>query len=153
MSLYSYRYLDTLKPDDWEGMMPITASLHTDHQLDQLAGQFEHWRQTRTHPGECIPEPLWQQAVALTTLLPYTRVAKHLRLAPSDLKKRKAAQADSSAAGPALAGFVEVTTVAPNPTAPVVNLELERPDGTRLRLPCPDSNASLAAVVRAFVEA
>ncbi len=27
--------------------MKIETPLHADHQLDQLAGQFEHWRQTR----------------------------------------------------------------------------------------------------------
>jgi hypothetical protein len=31
--------------------MKIATPLHTDHQLDQLAGQFEHWRRTRSHPG------------------------------------------------------------------------------------------------------
>ena len=37
--------------------MKIATPLHTDHQLDQLAGQFEHWRQTRSHRGERIPQP------------------------------------------------------------------------------------------------
>jgi ABC-type uncharacterized transport system ATPase component len=27
-------------------MSTTHSSLHADHQLDQLAGQFEHWRQT-----------------------------------------------------------------------------------------------------------
>ena len=40
-----------------EAIMKIDTSLHTDHQLDQLAGQFEHWRQTRSHRGERIPQP------------------------------------------------------------------------------------------------
>ena len=38
--------------------MKIQTPLHADHQLDQLAGQFAHWRQTRTHLGERIPQPL-----------------------------------------------------------------------------------------------
>ena len=45
--------------------MKIETPLHADHQLDQLAGQFEHWRQTRSHPCERIPHALWEQAVAL----------------------------------------------------------------------------------------
>lgn len=35
--------------------MTIMTPLHGDHQLDQLAAQFVHWRQTRTHPNERIP--------------------------------------------------------------------------------------------------
>ena len=50
--------------------MKIKTPLHTDHQLDQLAGQFEHWRQTRSHRGERIPQALWDQAVALARVLP-----------------------------------------------------------------------------------
>ena len=50
--------------------MKIATRLHTDHQLDQLAGQFEHWRQTRSHRGERIPQALWDQAVDLLRVLP-----------------------------------------------------------------------------------
>ena len=57
--------------------MKIETPLHTDHQLDQLAGQFEHWRQTRSHHGERIPQALWDQAVVLARVLPHTRVAQH----------------------------------------------------------------------------
>ena len=71
--------------------MHTTTSLHADHQLDQLAGQFEHWRQTRAHPGERIPHHLWEQAAALAQVLPYSRVAQHVRVSPSDLKKHMAA--------------------------------------------------------------
>ena len=39
-----------------EAIMKIDTPLHTDHQLDQLAGQFAHWRQTRSHPSERIPQ-------------------------------------------------------------------------------------------------
>ena len=41
--------------------MKIEPPLHAEHQLDQLAGQFEHWRQTRTHPSERF-QALWDQA-------------------------------------------------------------------------------------------
>ena len=61
--------------------MKIDTSLHTDHQLDQLAGQFAHWRQTRPHPHSPIPSELWAQAVALTTVVSPSRVAQQLRVA------------------------------------------------------------------------
>ena len=70
--------------------MKIESPLHAEHQLDQLAGQFEHWRQTRTHPSERFPQALWDQAVALAATLPPTRVAKQLRLRLIDLKKQMA---------------------------------------------------------------
>jgi hypothetical protein len=38
--------------------MTTITRLHGDHQLDQLAAQFEHWRQHRTHPRERIPKSL-----------------------------------------------------------------------------------------------
>jgi hypothetical protein len=130
--------------------MKIESPLHAEHQLDQLAGQFEHWRQTRTHPGERFPQALWDQAVALAATLPPARVAKQLRLRLIDLKKQMAAPH----AAPSLPlGFVEVPS-APACLQPAVatQLELSRADGTRLCLPTPMSPLLLDALVRAFVE-
>ena len=56
--------------------MTITTPLHGDHQLDQLAAQFAHWRQTRTHPSERFPQALWEHAGALASALPPSRVAQ-----------------------------------------------------------------------------
>ena len=38
--------------------MKIETPLHADHRLDQLAGQFELWRQSRSQPRERIPKTL-----------------------------------------------------------------------------------------------
>jgi hypothetical protein len=51
-----------------------------EHQLTQVANRFEEWRQTRTTRGEPIPPHLWEQAIALTTMLSITRVARRLRV-------------------------------------------------------------------------
>lgn len=136
--------------------MSITPPLHTDHQLDQLAGQFEHWRQNRSHPSERIPQALWDQAaaLALATELPYSRVANHLRLSPSDLKKHMTArqQAVSRVSTPALS-FVEVPPAPEHPmVGPDTEIELQRADGARLRLRSGESTLPLAALVRAFLE-
>jgi hypothetical protein len=134
--------------------MNMQASLHADHQLDQLAGQFAHWRQTRTHPGERIPHPLWEQAVALAAALPPSRVAKQLRLRLADLKKQMERRHTAPATlVPLPLGFVEVPPAPawPLPSA-TTQLELSRPDGTRLRIHSPTSTLALDAVVRAFVE-
>lgn len=134
--------------------MKIETPLHTDHQLDQLAGQFEHWRQTRSHPGERIPQHLWDQAAALARVLPRSRVAQHLRLSPSDLNKHIATRPEATPASPRTSTpFIEVPRVpACSPPTATVEIDLERPDGARLHLRCPESTAPVAALVRAFLE-
>ena len=133
--------------------MKIATPLHTDHQLDQLAGQFEHWRQTRSHRGERIPQSLWDQAVALARVLPRTRVAQHLRLSAQDLKTHMAAEIEPNAVASLTApGFVEVPPAAHSPQAPpTTEIELQRKDGARLRLHAPET--SLSTIVQSFLEA
>ena len=135
--------------------MKIETPLHAEHQLDQLAAQFEHWRQTRRHPGERFPQALWDQAVALAATLSPSRVAKQLRLRLIDLKKQMAGRHAALPAGPPLAvGFVEVPPVpAGLQASATIQLELSRTDGTRVCLHCSASTLPLEAVVRAFVEA
>lgn len=134
--------------------MKLTTTLHADHQLDQLAGQFAHWRQTRSHPGERIPQHLWDQAAALARVLPYSRVAQHVRVSPSDLKKHLATPpAARPAASATPTRFVEVPpTPSVPPAAQGMEIELERPDGARLRLRCPELTSPVPALVRAFLE-
>jgi hypothetical protein len=137
-----------------EAIMKIDTPLHADHQLDQLSGQFEHWRQNRSHPHERIPAPLWDQAVALTATLSTSRVAKHLRLGVSDLKQQIANRQGPTTTIPRSPGFVEV----PPPPAQVqsfgsLEVELHRIDGARLRIHSPDASLLLAAIVHSFLEA
>ncbi len=136
--------------------MKIKSPLHAEHQLDQLAGQFEHWRQTRTHPGERFPQALWDQAVTLAATLPPSRVAKQLRLRLTDLKKQMVTpHAAPSVAPPRPLGFVEVPSAPARPgpqSTAVTQLELSRADGTRLCLHAPMSPLLLDTLVRAFVE-
>jgi hypothetical protein len=135
--------------------MTSTTPLHGDHQLDQLAAQFAHWRQMRTHPYERIPHELWEQAVALAATLPPSRVAKQLRVRLMDLKKRMATRCEETTAGSPLSlGFVEVPSAPPGPppAVHVTQIELSRADGTRLCMHTPMSPPALEALVRAFVE-
>jgi hypothetical protein len=134
--------------------MTITTPLHVDHQLDQLAGQFAHWRQTRTHPYERIPQALWEHAVVLASALPPSRVAKQVRVRLADLKKQMAARPEATAAGSSLPlSFVEVPP-APSWPQPVTmpQIELSRADGTRLCIHAPEATLPLMAVVRTFLE-
>ena len=135
--------------------MRIHTQLSTDHQLDQLAGQFESWRQNRSHRSERIPQTLWKQAAALAKALPYCRVAQHLRLSPSDLKKHMETRPPSPSRVPAPAvHFVEVPQALERPLVrPDTEIDLQRADGARLHLRCGDATLPLAALVRAFLEA
>src|SRR2546427_10309834 len=101
--------------------MTSTTPLHGDHQLDQLAGQFAPWRQTRTHPYERIPHELWDHPVALAATLPPSRVAKQLRVRLMDLKKRMANRCEGPPAAPPFPlSFVEVPPAPAVPLPPAV---------------------------------
>ncbi len=134
--------------------MKIETPLHAEHQLDQLAGQFAHWRQTRTHPHDRIPHELWAQAVALTAVVPPSLVAKQLRLRLADLKNQMATRhASPTAVPPTSLGFVEVPLPPSRPQAtPTIQIELHRTDGTRLCIHTPETTLPLGALVRAFLE-
>jgi hypothetical protein len=135
--------------------MQTTATSRAEHDLAYLAQQFEHWRQHRSSSFGPFPKPLWEQAIALTALLPLAQVAKHIRVRGSDLKKRCAAQqgAPSANGTPASLEFVEL----PVPPAwrrptPSAEVELHRADGVRLRMQYYEPQPALAGVVRAFLE-
>jgi len=135
-------------------MMKMKTPWHAEHRLDQLAGQFEHWRQTRPSPRSRIPQVLWDHAVSLTQVLSPSRVAKQLRLGVTDLKKQIAAHHASPAAPPPTTpGFVEVPPAPGWPQAtPATQIELHRADGARLCIHSPDSTLPLVALVRSFLE-
>jgi hypothetical protein len=96
--------------------MNLKTPLHTDHHLDQVAGQFAHWRQHRSHPSERIPQDLWEQAAALAMILPDSYVAKPVRRSPSDLKQQMMAQQGPTFRAPAPAwSFIEVPPAPEHP--------------------------------------
>lgn len=74
----------------------------------ELAGardRFRSWRRT-CKPGTRIPEPLWSQAVRLTSAHGLHRTASELRLDYYSLKKRvEAIQGQQDSTGPA---FIEL---------------------------------------------
>jgi len=136
--------------------MATKPILQAEPALADLAEQFDQWRRSRATAQERIPQPLWDQAVVLTTVLPCSQVAKRLRLSPTDLKKQCLARQGSlgvEATSPH-PGFIEVTTpafgTAAAPSATLI--EVERPDGARLRLHYRTAPPPLATVLQAFLE-
>ena len=134
--------------------MATEPILQAESALAELADQFAQWRQSR-RAHEPIPPRLWSQAVALTALLPYSQVAKRLRLSPADLKKRCLARPgmDRADSAPPPPDFIEVTELAlgGRSASRAFLIEVERPDGTRLRLHYPDT-PPVAMVLRAVLE-
>jgi hypothetical protein len=125
-----------------------------DPELEQLAERFAHWRQCRATPKERIPASLWDQATVLCQTRPPSRVAKHLGLCTSDLKKRCQAHAPCTPLPAALEvplNFVEVSS-ASWPHAGGVQINIQRPDGTRLQLASQEASVPLAELIRAFME-
>jgi hypothetical protein len=133
-------------------MKAMTAS-HAEDALTQLANRFAHWRQSRTTRRARIPQALWDQVVSITAALPMSRVAKHLRLCPNDLKKRCCASPADPAPEvlPPALSLVEVTAASSWLTTSA-EVELHKPDGTRLRIACHEPQPPLAALVRALLE-
>jgi hypothetical protein len=125
--------------------------------LTELAEHFEHWRRTRRNGHARIPEDLWAQAVALSTALSTGRVAKRLRLSPTDLRKQRIArQATSASAGAETSpAFVDITPSMPWPTASPAEtqVEFERPDGARMCIRYREAAMPLVTLVRTFLEA
>src|SRR5262249_61761041 len=88
--------------------MSSMTSAQAEHQLTALADQFAHWRQQRTYRFAPIPLPLWEQAIALTAVLPLASVAKRLGVRGRDLHKRCAASCSglqSKRTGTAISAF------------------------------------------------
>jgi len=137
--------------------MSMNTVSQAEQALAELDERFRHWRQHRAHTHERIPAPLWDQAVALSQVLPNGQVAKALGLSATDLRKRRLAQQASLAsvqAPGAEAQFIEVT---PEGRGWVggssgTQVELERPDGLRMRIRYGSVPAGLSEVVRAFGE-
>ena len=131
------------------------STAHAEHELTQLAARFQDWRHRRPTPSDPIPQLLWEQAVALTTVLSVSRVAQSIGVSWGTLKKRCTAQPAPSAAAElsTTLGFVEVATPAPWPEpTPGTEIELQRRDGARLRIHSYEVHLPLATLLRTFLE-
>jgi hypothetical protein len=136
--------------------MAMKTISQAEQALAELAEQFTHWRQSRASRHERIPAPLWDQAVALSQVLPNGQVAKALRLSATDLKNRRLAQqATVPSPAPEIdSPFIEVTPAGAGWRAgpSTTQVELERPDGLRLRIRAGAGSVELGELVRVFVE-
>ena len=119
--------------------------------LPEVAEHFQQWR-SRKQPGERIPDHLWREAISLVGAYRVTKITRTLHLSSTDFNKRRrlieADQRQPDAAG--ATAFVEIKPQRMDqslaPAAAAGWLELERPDGLRLRIQ-PTQGAELLALV------
>ncbi len=117
----------------------MKAVVETRLTREEVAEHFEQWRSTKKK-GEWIPERLWREAIGLLSDYSISEVGRTLRLSGTDLKRRQAELTQDKHSGrcDAEMAFVEIDhrlvdrSVRPSPGALLV--ELERPDGVRLRI-------------------
>jgi hypothetical protein len=132
--------------------MALLSPTPAEEQLSHVAQQFAQWRHNRTTPRGRIPKPLWAQAIALTEHLPLARVAKQLGLTPHTLNRRRGETgAVALPTPPACApSFVEVQASAWR--MPTAEVEVQRADGTRLRITYRESAPALGPLLQTFLE-
>lgn len=135
--------------------MSDETTAQAEQRLDELASAFAQWRHTRPHIREPIPQHLWDQAIALCEQVPIRQLSQRLRLSASDLRTRRRLQQSQTAppSKPPIT-LIDVPLSSPSPLPPpsAVTVELERPDGARLRLHYPEP-PELTPLVQSFFTA
>jgi hypothetical protein len=131
-------------------MQPLTPA-QAEEALTHLTQHFAQWRQSRRTPRGRIPAELWARAVALTATFSVSRVAKQLGLTPHALKRRRDPRTDAltPTALPSSPRFVEVATPW---RLPATEVEVHRPDGTRMRITYSDGAPALEPLLQTFLE-
>ena len=125
--------------------------------LEEVGEHLAQWRRGKDK-GERIPEQLWSEALGLLDSHGISRVSRTLRLSYTELDKRRAiieAGQHRQGRGEETA-FVEIDRAlvdqAARPEATAVWMELERPDGMRLRIR-PTRGVDMLALVDRFMGA
>ena len=123
--------------------------------LERGAARFAAWRAGRSR-GERIPAALWELAVELAARHGVSRTAQAVGVGYYSLQERLAARRATSsrtaAVTPALT-LIEVPVPASGGSAAGCTIEIEHPDGAKLRIQASaGATLDLAALVRAFRE-
>ena len=120
--------------------------------LEEVAEHYERWRRNKKR-GDRIPKPLWDEAIGLVETHGVSRVTRTLRLSATDLNKRRGivGTRQRRQAPVAEAAFVQIEhTPIAAPDAQTQWMELERPDGMRLRIR-PSRGVDMLALLERFL--
>jgi hypothetical protein len=131
-------------------MQPLTPA-QAEEALTHLTQHFAQWRQSRRTPRGRIPSGLWVRAVALTATFSVSRVAKQLGLTPQALKRRRDTL-KGALAPTALSSSPQFVEVATPWRTPATEVEVQRPDGTRMRITYSDGSPALVPLLQTFLE-
>ncbi len=125
--------------------------------LEEVSEHLAQWRRGKDK-GERIPQQLWSEALGLLDSHGISRVSRTLRLSYTELDKRRAiikAGQHPQGRGEETA-FVEIDRTlvdqAARAEATAVWMELERPDGMRLRIR-PTNSVDMLALFERFMGA
>jgi hypothetical protein len=122
--------------------------------LETVSKHFEEWR-SKKKKGERIPQQLWSESITLLSDHSLNRIARTLRLCPNDIKKHRdalTAQGGTTTPDSPAMTFIEIDQPLVGATAAHTPLmELERPDGLRLRIQ-PANGADVLALAARFME-
>ena len=135
----------------------MKTSIRTTLTLKEVAEHFKQWRSVKKK-GERVPDHLWSEAVGLVGAYGISQVSRTLRLNGTDLNKRRGIiGTDRRKRGPGAGGtFVEIDRTlvdqALGPDVSAVWMELERPDGLRLRIQS-TQGADMLALAERFMGA
>ena len=135
----------------------MKAPIESPLTLEEVTEHFARWRRSKKR-GDRIPEKLWDEAIGLLGTYGVSQVTRTLRLSGTDLNKRRGIVGTGKRRrGPGgKTAFIEVTPTlvdrALGPEATAVWMELERPDGQRLRIQSMQG-ADMLALVECFMGA
>jgi hypothetical protein len=126
--------------------------------LEAVSEHFAQWRRNK-RKGERIPEQLWSEAIDLVDTYGVSQVTRTLRLSGTDLNKRRGivGTGQRRRSPNAKAAFVEiepavVQRAVESSASAAAWMELERPDGFRLRIQ-PTGGAAMLALIDRFLGA
>jgi hypothetical protein len=140
----------------------MKAPIESPLTLETAAEHFEQWRRNKKK-GERIPEKLWSEAIDLVGRYGVSQVTRTLRLSGTDLNKRRGIvgtgqrrRQNTKGSQNTTAAFVEIEPAvveqARDVEAGAPWMELERPDGLRLRIR-PTDGADMLALMDRFLGA
>lgn len=136
----------------------MKAPIESPLTLETAAEHFEQWRRNK-RKGERIPEQLWSEAIDLVDRYGVSQVTRTLRLSGTDLNKRRGivGTGQQRRSQNTTAAFVEiepavVQRAVGSSASAAAWMELERPDGFRLRIR-PSGGDDVLALVDRFLGA
>ena len=117
---------------------------------------FEHWRRTKKGRHQ-IPAALWEAVVSLSSYLSADRIAKLLHLNHTAVRDR--IRAHKQGDGTQGQAFIEVALPGSNAQADMNSpgaaadcfIEIERADGTKLKIRCSGSCPDIIGLSTAFL--